>query len=69
MVAFDIVNHLYDRTIILVGVVEHHRMTGLNHREPLPVGMFLCGEVAENRVFRICQNAQCAWGNGLLVVL
>ena len=57
MVALDVIDNLYDRTIILARIVEHHRMAVLYDGEPLPVGVHLRGETPKDRMLRICQDA------------
>ena len=68
MVTLDIVYHLHYWPIVLARIVEHHGVARLDDGEPLPVGVHLRGEAAEDRVLRIAQDAKGTWGNRLLVV-
>ena len=69
MVAFDIVDYLYDRPVIIGQTIQNHRVALLDDREPLPVGVHFRRESLEYRMFRIRKNAQGSWRNLLLVVL
>lgn len=69
MVAFNIVDDLDDRAVVFAGIVEHHRVTGFDDREPLPVGVHLGGESAEDGVLGVREDTQSAWRYALFVVL
>ena len=69
VVTLDIVDHLYDRSIVLARIVEHHGVARLDNREPLPVGMHLSGETTEDGMLWIAEDTKGARRDGLLVVL
>ena len=69
VVALNIVDHLYDGPIVLACIVEHHGVACLDNREPLPVGMHLCGETTEDGMLWITEDTQGTWRDRLLVVL
>ena len=69
MVSLNVIDNLYDRTIVTTSVIKNEWMTILYNREPLPVGMHLSGEASEYRMLRVCKDAESAWGYSLLVVL
>ena len=56
MVAFDIVDHLHDRPVIVGQAIQNHGIALLDDREPLPVGMELGREISQCRMGRIGQN-------------
>ena len=50
MVAFDIVDYLYDRPVIIGQTIQNHRVALLDDWEPLPVGVELGREISQCRV-------------------
>ena len=63
MVAFDIVDYLHDRPVIVGQTIQNHRVALLDDREPLPVGVELGREISQCRVARISQDSQCTGRN------
>lgn len=63
MVAFDIVDYLYDRPVIIGQTIQNHRVALLDDWEPLPVGVELGREISQCRVAGISQDSQCTGRN------